>query len=83
MEIRQPSTLEQTPVDLEFAMADSGAVTLADFGRVASTVRRPHGDASDSSPEILMGFKPDGRSSLFSLGLIMMDLVDCPQSNST
>jgi serine/threonine protein kinase len=60
-----------------------GAVKLADFGlalsslpgRVASTVRRPQGDAYYSSPEMLMGFKPDGRSDLFSLGLVMLELA--------
>jgi len=60
-----------------------GAVKLADFGlalsslpgRVASTVRRPQGDAYYSSPEVLMGFKPDDRSDLFSLGLVMLELA--------
>jgi serine/threonine protein kinase len=59
-----------------------GGVKLADFGialstlpgRVVSTVRRPQGDAYYSSPEMLMGFKPDARSDLFSLGLVMLEI---------
>ena len=60
-----------------------GGVKLADFGlalstlpgRVMSTVRRPQGDAYYSSPEMLMGFKPDARSDLFSLGLVMLEIA--------
>ncbi|WNG18683.1 serine/threonine protein kinase [Cystobacter fuscus] len=58
-----------------------GGVKLADFGlalsslpgRIVSTVRRPQGDAYYSSPEMLMGVKPDARSDLFSLGLVMLE----------
>jgi serine/threonine protein kinase len=60
-----------------------GEVKVADFGlalstlpgRVVSTVRRPQGDAYYSSPELLMGFKPDARSDLFALGVVMLELA--------
>lgn len=61
----------------------SGTVKVADFGlahstlpgRVVSTVRRPQGDFYYSSPELLMGFKPDGRSDLFNLGVVLLELA--------
>jgi len=60
-----------------------GDVKLADFGlalstlpgRVVSTVRRPQGDTYYSSPEMLLGFRPDARSDLFSLGLVLLELA--------
>jgi eukaryotic-like serine/threonine-protein kinase len=60
-----------------------GGVKVADFGlalstlpgRVVSTVQRPQGNAYYASPEMLMGFKPDARSDLFSLGLVMLELA--------
>jgi serine/threonine protein kinase len=61
----------------------SGTVKVADFGlalstlpgRVVSTVRRPQGDFYYSSPELLMGFKPDARSDLFNLGVVLLELA--------
>jgi serine/threonine protein kinase len=54
-------------------LADFGLALSSLPGRVVSTVRRPQGDAYYSSPELLMGFKPDARSDLFSLGLVMLE----------
>ncbi|WIG94642.1 protein kinase [Myxococcus sp. SDU36] len=71
-----------------------GAVRIADFGlalsslpgRVASTVRRPLGDAFYSSPEMLLSGRVDARSDLFALGVVMLELatgknlLDAPDS---
>lgn len=56
-------------------MADFGLALSTLPGRVVSTVRRPQGDAYYSSPEMLMGFKPDARSDLFALGVVMLELA--------
>jgi serine/threonine protein kinase len=61
----------------------SGEVKLTDFGlaasrlsgRIASTVRRFHGDVYASSPEALLGLPVDARSDLFQLGLVLCELA--------
>jgi serine/threonine protein kinase len=78
-----PLGIVHRAIDTEHVFVDwDGAVQVTDFGlalsdlpgRVASTVRRPQGDAFTSSPEMLLGGRVDARSDLFTLGLVMLEL---------
>jgi eukaryotic-like serine/threonine-protein kinase len=80
----RPLGIVHRAVDLErIWLTWSGQVKLTDFGlalsqrsgRIASTVRRPHGNAYYSSPEALLGDPVDARSDLFQLGLTLYELA--------
>jgi serine/threonine protein kinase len=80
----QPLGIVHRAVDLERIWVGwSGQVKLTDFGlalsklsgRIASTVRRPHGNAYCASPEALLGLPVDARSDLFQLGLTLYELA--------
>ena len=80
----KPLGIVHRAVDLERIWVTwSGQVKLTDFGlalsklsgRIASTVRRPHGDAYYASPEALLGIPVDARSDLFQLGLALYELA--------
>jgi serine/threonine protein kinase len=83
-EAGQPLGIVHRAVDLERIWVSwSGQVKLTDFGlalsklsgRLASTVRRPHGNAYCASPEALLGLPVDARSDLFQLGLTLYELA--------
>ncbi|WP_224367434.1 serine/threonine protein kinase [Hyalangium versicolor] len=78
-----PMGIVHRAIDLGHVFVDwQGEVQVSDFGlalsrlpgRVASTVRRPQGDSYFASPEMLLGGKVDGRSDLFALGLVMLEM---------
>jgi serine/threonine protein kinase len=80
----QPLGIVHRAVDLERIWVSwSGQVKLTDFGlalsklsgRIATTVRRPHGNAYCASPEALLGLPVDARSDLFQLGLTLYELA--------
>lgn len=80
----KPLGIVHRAVDLERIWVTwGGQVKLTDFGlalsklsgRIASTVRRPHGDAYYASPEALLGMPVDARSDLFQLGLALYELA--------
>lgn len=80
----KPLGIVHRAVDLERIWVTwSGQVKLTDFGlalskhsgRIASTVRRPHGNAYYASPEALLGLPVDARSDLFQLGLALYELA--------
>ncbi|QSQ10746.1 serine/threonine-protein kinase [Myxococcus landrumensis] len=79
-----PLNIVHRAVDPDRIFLDwDGAVQLSDFGAATSTVpgrltssgRRPHGDFFYASPEALLGGKVDARSDLFSVGLVLLELV--------
>lgn len=78
-----PMGIVHRAIDLGHVFVDwRGGVQISDFGlalsrlsgRVASTVRRPQGDSYFASPEMRLGGKVDGRSDLFALGLVMLEM---------
>jgi serine/threonine protein kinase len=56
-------------------LTDFGLATSRLAGRIASTVRRIHGDVYSSSPEALLGLPVDARADLFQLGLVLCELA--------
>lgn len=80
----QPLGIVHRALDLERIWVTwSGQVKLSDFGlalsklsgRLASTARRPHGNAYYASPEALLGLAVDTRSDLFQLGLVLYEMA--------
>ena len=83
-EAGQPLGIIHRAVDLDRIWVGwNGQVKLTDFGlalstlsgRIASTVRRPDGNAYCASPEALLGLAVDARSDLFQLGLTLYELA--------
>jgi serine/threonine protein kinase len=83
-ETGKPLGIVHRAIDLERIWVTwEGQVKITDFGlalsklsgRLASTVRRPHGNAYYSSPEALLGDPVDARSDLFQLGLTLYELA--------
>ncbi len=83
-DLGQPLGIVHRAVDMERIWVSwSGHVKLTDFGlamskragRIASTVWRPRGHTYYASPEALLGQKVDGRSDLFQLGLLLLELA--------
>lgn len=79
----KPLGIVHRAIDLEHVFVDwNGNVQVSDFGtalsklrgRVASSVRRPRGGIYFGSPEMLLGARVDGRSDLFTLGLVMLEM---------
>jgi serine/threonine protein kinase len=68
---------------LRIYLGTEGEVFLTDFavarsllpGRVTTTVPHPHGEVFYASPEALLGDEMDGRSDLFSLGLVLLEMA--------
>jgi serine/threonine protein kinase len=80
----RPLGIVHRAIDLDqIFMNWAGKVQVSDFGlalsslpgRVASTVHRPQGNTYFSSPEMLLTGRVDGRSDLFALGLVMLELA--------
>lgn len=79
-----PLNIVHRAVDIEHISVDwMGTVHVSDFGlslsslpgRVASSVRRPHGDTYYAAPETLLTGQADARSDLFTLGVVMLELA--------
>jgi serine/threonine-protein kinase len=57
------------------AVNEHGVVKLLDFGLLAPTGRRPLGTLAYAAPETIQGRAADGRADVFSLGVLLFELL--------
>ncbi|SEU39151.1 serine/threonine protein kinase [Stigmatella erecta] len=83
-EVGRPLNIVHRAIDPDHVFMDwRGIVRVSDFGlslsdlpnRTPSTTQRLLGDGFYSSPEMLFGRRVDARADLFSLGVLMLELV--------